>query len=185
MCHTAGWVAAGKGPRTPHRGHCWTTHRPADPPPTHRHTCTHTQAHTLLRTTSSVCTKTQREFTVLLWRNTTGNETLPRTTKLWCTRRNRGPKGAWRTSTAFFETVSMTCASTCKTPLAHITVIKTAQHLDLRCVLLYRIPAPLVPGIPTKTRLESSIKKFKPYVIYNWCFRAHVIRVPGGPLAGS
>ena len=34
--------------------------------------------------------------------------------------------------------------------------IKIAQHPNSRCVLL---PAPLVPGVPTKTRLESSIKK--------------------------
>ena len=30
----------------------------------------------------------------------------------------------------------------------------------------YRIPAPLVPGVPTKTRLESECKKkFKPHYI--------------------
>ena len=34
----------------------------------------------------------------------------------------------------------------------HIIVIKMAQHLHSRCVLL---PAPLVPGVPTKTRLKS------------------------------
>ena len=30
----------------------------------------------------------------------------------------------------------------------------------------YRIPAPLVLGVPTKTRLESSMKKFKPLRVY-------------------
>ena len=37
-----------------------------------------------------------------------------------------------------------------------------AQHLDnldSSCVLR---PAPLVPGVPSKTRLESRIKKFNP-----------------------
>ena len=33
-------------------------------------------------------------------------------------------------------------------------LFKTAQNLDLRCALH---PAPLVPGVPTKTRLESRI----------------------------
>ena len=36
-----------------------------------------------------------------------------------------------------------------------------AQNLDLGCVFGYRIPAPLVPGVPTKTRLQSRTKKFK------------------------
>ena len=40
-----------------------------------------------------------------------------------------------------------------------------AQNLKLICVLR---PAPLVPGVPTKTRLESSIKKFKPHVIFRY-----------------
>ena len=31
----------------------------------------------------------------------------------------------------------------------------------------YRIRAPLVPGVPTKTRLESSIMKFDPHFIYS------------------
>ena len=35
-------------------------------------------------------------------------------------------------------------------------IIKMARHLHSRCVLL---PVPWVPGVPTKTRLESSIKK--------------------------
>ena len=30
----------------------------------------------------------------------------------------------------------------------------------------------LVPGVPTKTRLESSVKKFKPILVYNWGFQA-------------
>ena len=34
---------------------------------------------------------------------------------------------------------------------------KMAQHLDSRCVLLSD-PTPLVLGVPTKTRLESSIR---------------------------
>ena len=37
----------------------------------------------------------------------------------------------------------------------HTLEIKLAQHLDLRCV---PPPASLVPGVPTKTRLESSIQ---------------------------
>ena len=37
---------------------------------------------------------------------------------------------------------------------------KMPQHLDLRCVLL-----PLVPGVTTKTRLASRIKRLKPHVI--------------------
>ena len=37
------------------------------------------------------------------------------------------------------------------------------QNLDLRCVLLPAPhPAPKVLGVPTTTRLESSIQKFKP-----------------------
>ena len=31
----------------------------------------------------------------------------------------------------------------------------------------YRIPAPLGLGVPTKTRLESSVKTFKPHFIYD------------------
>ena len=42
---------------------------------------------------------------------------------------------------------------------SHIIQIKMAQHLDSRCVLL---PAPKVPGVTTKARLESSTKKLKP-----------------------
>ena len=40
----------------------------------------------------------------------------------------------------------------------YIKFIKMAQHLDLAfdMCFCYRIPAPLVPGVPTKTRLESS-----------------------------
>ena len=34
------------------------------------------------------------------------------------------------------------------------------RNIWIRDVFCYRIPAPLVPGVPTKTRLESSIKKF-------------------------
>ena len=49
-------------------------------------------------------------------------------------------------------------------PVNHKLCIKMVQHLDSRCVLL---PAPLVPGVPTKPRLESSIKKFKPHFIYD------------------
>ena len=41
-----------------------------------------------------------------------------------------------------------------------------ARHLDSRRVLL---SAPLVPGVQTKTRLESSITNFKPHLIYD-CF---------------
>ena len=37
-------------------------------------------------------------------------------------------------------------------PVDHKREIKMAQHLDSRCVLL---PAPWVPGTPTKRRLES------------------------------
>ena len=29
----------------------------------------------------------------------------------------------------------------------------------------------LVPGVPTKSRLESSINKLKPHLIYEWCCR--------------
>ena len=45
-------------------------------------------------------------------------------------------------------------------------LFKTAQNWDLRCVLLSdpSIFGPL--GVPTKTRLESSIKKFNPHFIY-------------------
>ena len=39
------------------------------------------------------------------------------------------------------------------------------QHVDLRCVLL---SAPLVQGVPTKTRLVCSITKSNPHLIYNY-----------------
>ena len=49
-----------------------------------------------------------------------------------------------------------------------------AQHLDSRCVFIWcyfhRIPVPLVPGVPTKTRLESRMKKFNPHLIYATAF---------------
>ena len=38
-----------------------------------------------------------------------------------------------------------------------------------RCVL---VPAPLELGVPTKARLESSIKKFNPYLVYDYLFQA-------------
>ena len=53
----------------------------------------------------------------------------------------------------------------------HTLSNKMAQHLDSRYVLyVFRhwIPAPLVPGVPTKTRLESSIKTFKHRLIYDY-----------------
>ena len=34
------------------------------------------------------------------------------------------------------------------------------------------LPAPLVAGVPTKTRLESRIKKFKPHHVYGWGCRS-------------
>ena len=43
----------------------------------------------------------------------------------------------------------------------------------------HRMPAPKVPGVPTKTRLESSIKKFKPYFIYVCFFQAPKTAPPG------
>ena len=48
---------------------------------------------------------------------------------------------------------------------SHITVIKMAQHLDSRCVLLSD-PSTLGAGGPNQTRLESSIKKFNPHLMY-------------------
>ena len=45
--------------------------------------------------------------------------------------------------------------------------IKMAQHLDSRCVL---ISDPSTLGAGAKTRLESSIKKFKPHLIYDSFF---------------
>ena len=36
----------------------------------------------------------------------------------------------------------------------------------------YRIPAPLVPGVPAKTRLEPSVKKVDPHCIYNTAVQA-------------
>ena len=39
----------------------------------------------------------------------------------------------------------------------------------------YRIPAPLVPWVPTKTRLEFIIKKFEPRLIYIFFY----LRPPG------
>ena len=38
----------------------------------------------------------------------------------------------------------------------------------------YRIPAPKVPGVPTKTRLESRLKKFKLHAIYD-CLQVRVL----------
>ena len=35
----------------------------------------------------------------------------------------------------------------------------------------YRIPAPLMQGVPTKTRFQSSMKNFKLHAMYDWCFR--------------
>ena len=51
---------------------------------------------------------------------------------------------------------------------------KWRSNIWIRDVFCYRIPAPLVPGVPTKTRLESSIKKFKPHATFvvvqaPWC----------------
>ena len=48
---------------------------------------------------------------------------------------------------------------------SHCYCTKTAQHLDSShgC---YRIPARLVPGVPTRTRLQSSMKKANPHVMY-------------------
>ena len=45
---------------------------------------------------------------------------------------------------------------------------KWRSVLDSRFVLL---PAPLVSGVRTKTRLESSIKQFNRHLIYDWGFR--------------
>ena len=43
----------------------------------------------------------------------------------------------------------------------------------------YRIPAPKVPGVPTKVRLEkrleSSIKKCKPHLMYDRDFKGAII----------
>ena len=46
-----------------------------------------------------------------------------------------------------------------------ITHTKTIwRNIWIRYVFCYRIPAPLVLGVPTKTRLESSIKKWNPHL---------------------
>ena len=48
-----------------------------------------------------------------------------------------------------------------------------AQHLDPRCALL---PAPKVPGVPTKTRLESSIKEvLTPILFITAVFRPFIL----------
>ena len=47
---------------------------------------------------------------------------------------------------------------------SHIIVIKMVQHLDSN---VYCSQAPLVRGVPTKTRLEFRVKKFKPHFIYD------------------
>ena len=43
-----------------------------------------------------------------------------------------------------------------------------AGNIWIRDVVCYRIKAPLVLGVPIKTRLESSIKNFTPHFIYDW-----------------
>ena len=44
------------------------------------------------------------------------------------------------------------------------------QHLNPRCVFCCRGPAPKVPGVPTESCLESSIKKVNPHFIYDCVF---------------
>ena len=43
-----------------------------------------------------------------------------------------------------------------------------------------RVPAPLVPGVPTKTRLESNIKKFNPHFIYDTAVQARALVASNG-----
>ena len=50
-----------------------------------------------------------------------------------------------------------------------MTNYKSKWHnIWIRDVICYWIPAPLLPGVPTKTRLESSMKKFNPHAMC-WC----------------
>ena len=41
------------------------------------------------------------------------------------------------------------------------------RNIWIRDVFCYRISAPLVPGVPTRPRLDSSIKKCDPHLIYD------------------
>ena len=50
-----------------------------------------------------------------------------------------------------------------------------ASNIWTRDVLCYRIPAPLVRRVQTKTRLESRIKKCKPQLNYD-CFSGRPLR---------
>ena len=47
----------------------------------------------------------------------------------------------------------------------------------------YRIPAPLVPGVPNKPRLDSSIKKFNPHLISDSGFGSGNVFINGVHLA--
>ena len=47
------------------------------------------------------------------------------------------------------------------------SVIGAGCNIWIRDVFCYRIPAPLLAEVPTKTRLESSINKFTPHSIYD------------------
>ena len=58
-------------------------------------------------------------------------------------------------------------------PFIQITVITTplpfiqnGAKSGFEMCFCYRIPAPWVPGVPTKTRHESRIQKFKPHLVY-------------------
>ena len=60
----------------------------------------------------------------------------------------------------WLKTVSLHTADSPHGPAAHTLEIKLAQKLSLRCVLRW------VPGVPTKARLKSRTKKFKPHSVY-------------------
>ena len=47
------------------------------------------------------------------------------------------------------------------------TINQKWRNTRIQDVFCYRIPALLVPAVPTKTRLVSSIKNFKPHFICN------------------
>ena len=80
----------------------------------------------------------------------------------------------WVEQTFDFDTMNMDSLDAlnggfCRArPVNHKNLIYSKwRSIWIRVVFCYRIPAPLVLVVPTKTRLESSTKKFNPHFMYD------------------
>ena len=69
----------------------------------------------------------------------------------------RGLGTAWRSLCKYLSQAITKCST------APNFFFQNGTNSGFETCFCYRVPAPLAPGVPTKPRLESSVKKFKPH----------------------